>query len=201
MKIITISGASGSGKSTAAELINQSMPTSLLLSLDRYYLSKNEQIEKNGFCNFDNPAAIDVDLLKKHLVEFKRFGMANVPIYDFTISQRAGYEELKASNNIIIDGIFAGSVIGQESNLSVFVDVDLDLALLRRIQRDMIERDRSLKSVIEQYTNFVRPAYFEYVKNIKANADIIISNNRSTEEFVLEAYNIIKLIERNEFPR
>jgi uridine kinase len=67
MKIITVSGASGSGKSTLATHIHNLVPDSLLLSLDRYYLSKIEQIEKNGFSNFDDPAAIDSDLLKESL--------------------------------------------------------------------------------------------------------------------------------------
>ena len=119
MQVITISGASGSGKTTLAEYIHQSTPGSLLLSLDRYYLSKKEQIEKNGFCNFDDPSAIDTELLKEHLAELGTTGRTNVPVYDFTISERTGHEEVATSGLIIIEGLFAGSILSIESNLTI----------------------------------------------------------------------------------
>lgn len=194
MKIITISGASGSGKTTLADLIHKSMPNSLLFSLDRYYLSKAEQIEKNGFCNFDYPTAIDIDRLKQDLVLLQKNGEATVPKYDFTISQRAGYETVTASGAIIIEGLFAGSLLSKESDLTIFVDVDMDLALLRRIQRDLIERGRTIASITEQYLNYVRPAYFEHIEKIKTNSDVIIKNNRSTEELIKETQKVIELI-------
>ena len=191
MNVITISGASGSGKTTLAQYIHRSMPGSLLLSLDRYYLSKNEQVEKNGFCNFDDPSAIDANLLKLHLNELKTSGRANVPVYDFTISERAAYEEVTANGMIIIEGLFAGSLLPIESDLKIFVEADLDLALLRRIKRDMTERGRTLESVTEQYISFVRPAYFKHVENIKSNADHILINNGSTEQLIDDAKYII----------
>lgn len=194
MKIITISGASGSGKSTVAEYIKKSKPNSLLLSLDRYYLSKNQQIEKNGFCNFDNPAALDIDLLLAHLITLKQEGRVHVPIYDFTISERSGYEQVTATDLIIIDGLFSGAVLTDISDLNIFVDVDLDLALLRRIDRDMAQRGRSLESVIEQYKNYVRPAYFEYIECIKSDAHIILTNNHTTDQLIEESRKIMDLI-------
>ena len=197
MNVITISGASGSGKTTLAEHIHKSTPGSLLLSLDRYYLSKKEQVDKNGFCNFDDPSAIDAELLKKHLTELKTTGRTNVPVYDFTISERADYEEVAASGLIIIEGLFAGSILPIESNLKIFVEADLDLALLRRIKRDMNERGRTLESVTEQYINFVRPAYFKHVKNIKSNADHILSNNGSTNQLIEDAKGIIDKLKLN----
>ena len=197
MNVITISGASGSGKTTLAEYIHLSTPGSLLLSLDRYYLSKKEQIEKNGFCNFDDPSAIDDNLLKLHLTELKSSGRTSVPVYDFTISERAGYEEVSASGLIIVEGLFAGSLLPIESDLKIFVEADLDLALLRRIKRDMTERGRTLESVTEQYINFVRPAYFKYVEQIKSNADHILINNGSTEQLIDDAKCIIDKLKSN----
>lgn len=194
MKIITISGASGSGKTTLADLIHKSIPNSLLLSLDRYYLSKVEQIEKNGFCNFDYPTAIDVDRLKEDLLLLKQNGEATVPKYDFTISQRAGYEKVSVNDAIIIEGLFAGALLNDESDLTIFVDVDMDLALLRRIQRDLIERGRTIASITEQYLNYVRPAYFEHIEKIKTNSDVVIKNNRSTEELIKETQKVIELV-------
>ena len=197
MNVITISGASGSGKTTVAEYIHQSAPGSLLLSLDRYYLSKKQQIDKSGFCNFDDPSAIDAELLKEHLTELKTTGRTNVPVYDFTISERAGYEEVNANGLIIIEGLFAGSLLPVESDLKIFVEADLDLALLRRIKRDTNERGRTLESVTEQYINFVRPAYFKHVKQIKDNADHILINNGSTDLLIEDAKGIIEGLKLN----
>ena len=194
MKIITISGASGSGKTTLANHIHKSTPGSLLLSIDRYYLSKAEQISKNGFFNFDDPAALDVDLIHSHLEDLKNIGQAEVPIYDFTISERAGYEKVMANNHIIIDGLFAGALLSEISDFDVFVDVDLDLALLRRIDRDIRERDRTLESVTNQYINDVRPAYFKHIENIKNKANIVIKNNTSKEHFSKEIAKILTLM-------
>ena len=194
MKVITISGASGSGKSTLADYIREITPGSLLLSIDRYYLSKEEQIAKNGFFNFDFPSALDVKLMREHLHELKRIGKATVPIYDFTISKRAGYETVTAKNHIIIDGLFAGALLSDDSDLDIFVDVDLDLALLRRINRDMNERGRTLESVTEQYMSDVRPAYFEHIQHIKETADIVLSNNRSTDQLLSAAQDVLHLV-------
>ena len=191
MKVITISGASGSGKSTLANHIHQSTPGSLLLSIDRYYLSKAEQIERNGFFNFDYPSALDVDLMHSHLHNLKKDGQTEVPIYDFTISERAGYETVEAENHIIVDGLFAGSLLGDISDFDIFVDVDLDLALLRRIERDMQERGRALESVTEQYMKDVRPAYFKHIKSIKEDADMVIENNISKERLLEETEKIL----------
>ena len=194
MKIITISGASGSGKSTLAKLIHDALPDSLLLSIDRYYLSKQEQIEKNGFYNFDYPDALDVCLLQKHLTILKSTGKAEVPIYDFTISQRAGYEPVTAKSHIIVDGLFAGDLLEELSDLNIFRDVELDLALLRRIDRDMSERGRTLESVTNQYMNDVRPAYFKHIEHIKDKADMVFSNNQDPEQLKQNADEVLKTL-------
>ena len=167
------------------------MPGSLLLSIDRYYFSKAEQIERNGFFNFDYPSALDVDLMHSHLHNLKKEGQAEIPIYDFTISERAGYETVSTENHIIVDGLFAGSLISEISDFDIFVNVDLDLALLRRIERDMKERDRTLESVTEQYMKDVRPAYFKHIKSIKDGADLVIENNTSKEQLLKETEKIL----------
>ena len=197
MQVSTISGASGSGKTTLAEYIHQFTPGSLLLGLDRYYLSKKEQIEKNGFCNFDDPSAIDTELLKEHLFQLRTTGRTNVPVYDFTISERTGHEEVATSSLIIIEGLFAGSILSRKSNLTIFVETDLDLALLRRIKRDMNERGRTLETVTEQYIKYVRPAYFKHVENIKSNAHHILINNGSTNQLLEDGKCIIEELKLN----
>lgn len=187
MKIITISGASGSGKSTLAAHLAMKLEGSLLLTLDRYYLSKKEQLKKNGYFNFDDPASLEVDLLKKHLALLSVEGEADVPIYDFTISERAGYETVSATNAIIVDGLFPGALLDEEANLSIFVDVDLDKALERRVARDTAERGRSLESVLDQFENQVRPAYFEFIEPLKKTSDLVFQNNTTIENFLKDA--------------
>ena len=197
VQVLTISGASGSGKTTLAEYIHQSNPGSLLLSLDRYYLSKEEQVNKNGFCNFDDPSAIDTELLIEHLSELRKIGRTTVPVYDFIISERIGHEEVATSGLIIIEGLFAGSILPMESNLNIFVESDLDLAVLRRIKRDMNERGRTLESVTEQYIKFVRPAYFKHVEIIKSKAHHILINNGSTDQLIKDGKYIIEELKLN----
>ncbi|MDG1437430.1 MAG: hypothetical protein P8P98_00540, partial [Emcibacteraceae bacterium] len=147
---------------------------------------------KNGFFNFDNPASLDTELMKQHISELRSNGVANVPIYDFTISERADIETVKAKELIIIDGLFAGSLLGEESDLDIYVDVELDLALLRRINRDMKERGRTLESVAVQYMQDVRPSYFKYIEPIKSAADIVIINNHEADQMIKQARAILK---------
>lgn len=190
MKIITISGASGSGKSTLAEHILQNIAGSLILSVDRYYLSKAEQTERFGYYNFDHPMSLDHELLYEHLDEIQTSGQANIPIYDFTISERAGYEKIHAHNALIMDGIFAGTLLSERSDYNIFVEADLDLALERRIERDMRERGRTRESVIEQYERDVRPAYHEHIAPLKSKADLVIKNNKDVQA-MLDAVNTL----------
>ncbi|MCK5424918.1 MAG: AAA family ATPase [Emcibacter sp.] len=194
MKIILISGASGSGKTTLAKLIHSLCPNSTLLCLDSYYFSKKEQIERNGFCNFDDPKALDSDLFVKNIEELTRDGSAMIPRYNFEISERAGYEEYKSSEILIVEGLFSSLFASKKSVLNVFIETDMDIALLRRINRDMKERKRTIESITEQYLNFVRPSYLKHVDKIKEISDIIINNKTSIVNLENVAKDIIKSI-------
>ncbi len=191
MKIITVSGASGSGKSLLTNHIQNAIEGSLLLSIDRYYLSKTEQIKKNGYFNFDDPASIDSELLRIHLDELTVKGRATVPIYDFTVSERDGYEAVMATNAIIVDGLFSNALLENESHLSIFVDVDLDVALERRIKRDVAERGRTVQSVIKQYEKQVRPSYEKFIAPLRETADHTLTNNHSIDEFLRHADELL----------
>jgi uridine kinase len=194
IKIISVSGASGSGKSTLTHYLNNKIQGSLLLSLDRYYLSKAEQLEKNGYFNFDDPASIETDLLTKHLEMLKTDGETIVPIYDFTISERVGEEKVSAANTIIIDGLFAGAIIGDKSDYNIFVDVDIEKALERRITRDVAERGRTRESVLEQFASQVRPSYYKFVEPLRTTSDYVLKNNEDIETFLKDADNKLKFI-------
>lgn len=192
MKIITISGASGSGKSTLAAHLEKQINGGLLLSLDRYYLSKKEQLDRNGYFNFDDPASIEIELLKEHLNVLSEYGEASVPVYNFKVSERAGYEKILAKDVIIIDGLFPGALLEKETDFSIYVDVDLNTARERRIKRDMVERGRTLESIIEQFESQVKPAYFDFIEPIKQTSDLIIENNNDIEKFLENSQKVIK---------
>lgn len=192
MKIISVSGSSGSGKSTLTNYLNNKISGSLLLSLDRYYLSKTEQVEKNGYFNFDDPASIDTELLSKNLEMLKTTGEAIVPIYDFTTSKRSSEENVSVKTTIIIDGLFSGALLGDISDLNIFVEAELENALQRRITRDIEERGRTRESVIEQFESQVRPSYYKFVEPLKATSDFVFRNDLSIEKFLQNVDQTLK---------
>ncbi len=133
------------------------------------------------FFNFDYPASLEVELLQEHLSISSEEGEAEVPIYDFTISERAGYETVLATKLIIVDGLFPGSLLEEVADINVFIDVELPLALARRIERDVAERGRTVESVRAQSKEFVLPSYHKHIEKIKTTADIVLSNNLSAD--------------------
>ena len=183
MKVITISGSSGSGKSTLSEMLKELRSDTTIVSLDDYYLSEEEQIINNGFCNFDHPDSCNHELLIDNINELKRHGKAHIPKYCFKSKSRVGYEEISVSGILIVEGIYACKLLKNISDFNIFVDVDLDLGLIRRIKRDIYSRGRELDGILEQYIEFVRPAYFEYVQSMKLDANKIVCNNGLHDEF------------------
>lgn len=175
--LIAVSGASGSGKTTFCEYLADEKPRVTILSLDRYFKGRKQQLEEFGFYDFDIPESIDADLLFKNLNEFKEEGQASVPIYDFKKSERTGFEILNGERIIVVEGILSVLILKKIANISVFVETDLDLSLIRRIKRDVIERGRSVDDILDQYLESVRPSYIKYSHAIKDKVDFIISNN------------------------
>ncbi len=96
-----------------------------------------------------------MELLQEHLSILSEEGEAEVPIYDFTIRERVGYETVLATKLIIVDGLFSGSLLEEVADINVFIDVEPPLALARRIERDVAERGRTVESVRAQSKEFV----------------------------------------------
>ena len=194
MKIISISGASGSGKTTLANLLISFDSKATLISLDNYYLNKEEQILKNGFFDFDHPESFDYELLMKNIRELTSVGTTQIPQYCFNNQDRIGYKTIKSNNLLIIEGIYASKILVNECSMNIYVDIDLDLALIRRIKRDMNNRNRTLDSILNQYLDFVRPAYIKYVQDMKLNANKVIQNNgleNDLNDLAIELYKEI----------
>ena len=208
--LICITGASGSGKSTILsnliKLANLSdIKDYVVINIDSYYKSRDDlSKEERANLNFDHPASIDFDLLKKHLniLIFERTAIPQ-PIYDFSEHVRKKETELKKPATLIfLEGIFAleDAEIIKLADLKIFVDTDSDLCIIRRIERDMSERERTLSSIIEQYTKFTKPMFEQFILPTKKRADIIIPEggyNNIAIEVLLHAFkNILSNIRK-----
>ncbi len=181
--LIGIVGGSGSGKtSIAQELIRRLQVDGvnvLLLDMDAYYAPL--EVVKHRFegraVNWDHPHAFDLELMATHLASLRKGQPIRKPIYDFTVSDRVGWEEpIQPSQVVILEGllIFALPELREQLDVKIFVDTDSDIRILRRIQRDTKERGRSVDSVIDQYLDSVRPMHLEFVEPSKRWADLIV---------------------------
>ena len=146
--VITIAGGTASGKTTIAKALAQKLEAQVLTH-DRYY----KDIEVQAGHNFDEPDALDNDRIIQDIAHLKNNQNTSVPIYNFPTHKRLTEEEiLKPSKFLIVEGILCLSVpgIAALSDLSIFVDTPDDIRLLRRVQRDVLERGRSIESVFTQ---------------------------------------------------
>lgn len=178
--IIGVAGGSGSGKTTVVRHIINAIGEEniLLLQHDFYYRDlKHLPFEERTKHNFDHPASLETELLIRHIKALKEGYQIDVPIYDFTKHIRKEETNLVQPKQVIlIDGIliFSEKELRKQMNIKLYVDTEDDIRLMRRIQRDIVERDRSLENVLTQYEKFVRPMHLEFVEPSKRYADIII---------------------------
>ena len=178
--IIGICGGTGSGKTTVANRILESVNKSEVgfLQQDSYYRNLDElPLDYREVVNFDHPDAIDNDLLVAHLRALKRGEAVEVPIYDFkSNARREETLHLEPPAIIIIEGIliFADERLRAEMDLKVFVDTPDDIRFIRRLRRDIAERGRTVESVCDQYEATVRPMHMQFVEPSKRHADVII---------------------------
>ncbi len=182
--IIGIAGGSGSGKSTFAENIRAKFGDKVtLLKCDNYYMPHDDiSMEERSFLNYDAPEAIDFDLLIEHLEMLSRGEEVVGPIYDFSIHTRSKETEvIKPTPIIILDGIliFANPKLRELFNLKIYAETDADERILRRLRRDIMERGRTIDSVIDQYITTVKPMHNIYVEPTKSMADIVVNGGRN----------------------
>ena len=178
--LIGVAGGSGSGKTSVSNTIFNYLgkDNCLLFSMDTYYkdLTEENQAHIQEY-NFDEPDALDLDLLSFHLNELMHWKEIDMPTYDFKESKRGiETERLKPNKFIIFEGILAfhDQRIRELMDLKIYVDLDADIRLSRRIYRDIIERGREMNNVIGRYHKFVKPAYETYIHPTRKFADIII---------------------------
>ncbi len=177
---IGVAGGTGSGKTTvASEIVRRVGPERIVtVNQDRYYHDLAHVDEgRRIHHNFDHPKAIEESLLVEHLGRLKAGQPASLPIYDFSRHIRTGETELVEPQPVILlEGILILAIpeIRELLDVKIFVDPDPDLRFIRRLKRDIVERDRSVDSVVEQYLATVRPMHLEFVEPSKRWADVII---------------------------
>jgi uridine kinase len=178
--IIGICGGTGSGKTTIANRILQSVSADevVFIQQDLYYRNlKDMPLDYRNAANFDHPDALDSDLLVSHLKKLNAGEPVELPIYDFrTHTRLPDTTPIQAKPIVIVEGIliFAEPRVLEQMDIKVFVDTPDDIRFIRRLKRDIAERGRTLDSVIEQYIATVRPMHNQFVEPSKRHADVII---------------------------
>lgn len=178
--VIGIAGGSGSGKTTVTKAIYEYFKghSIMLLEQDYYYKDQsNLPFEQRLQTNYDHPLAFDNDLLIEHLQKLLNYETIEKPVYDYTIhtrSQEVIVEEPK--DVIILEGILVleDKRLRNLMDIKLYVDTDADLRIIRRMLRDIKERERTLESVVDQYISVVRPMHNQFIEPTKRYADIII---------------------------
>ncbi len=196
VKIIGVTGGSGSGKSTVVRRIKEAQSESVLISQDSYYRSapyiSNENITAY---NFDHPDAFDMDLMLSNLMDLKEGKSCMMPQYDFVHHSRLDeFVRVEAKPLIIVDGlmIFYDKRIRDLLDLKLYVDTPPDVRFIRRLERDIRDRGRTVDSVIEQYTKVVRPGHFNFIEPTKEYADLIIPEGGYNENAMQVIFSFVK---------
>ena len=178
--IIGVTGGSGSGKTTVSRAIFEQLHGHSLLMLqeDSYYNDQSDMpFEERIKTNYDHPNAFDTELLVKQLKDLLDWKTIEKPIYDYTEHTRSSeVEKVDPKEVIILEGILVlnDPALRDLMDIKIFVDTDDDIRIIRRIQRDIEERGRSLQSVIDQYKSTVKPMYHQFIEPTKRYADIIV---------------------------
>ncbi|MBV7387200.1 uridine kinase [Pasteurellaceae bacterium TAE3-ERU1] len=183
--IIAIAGASASGKSLIASTIHKELCEEFggddqigIISEDSYYKDQSHlTFEQRIQTNYDHPSSMDHDLLVHHLQQLKAGHAIEVPEYDYVEHTRTDKTHtFKPKRIIILEGILllTDERIRNEISTSIFVDAPLDICFIRRLQRDMQERGRSMESVVSQYRKTVRPMFLQFIQPSKQFADVIV---------------------------
>ena len=184
--IIGIAGGSGSGKSTFTNKLKALYGDRItVLYHDNYYLS------------YDDPAALETDLLVEHLKQLKEGKTIQCPTYDYSLHNRKEETiEIKPNRIILLEGILAlqNEELRDMFDIKIFVEADADERILRRVVRDVKERGRDLEGIIKQYLTTVKPMHYLYVEPTKALADIVINSGQNEVAFDLVKTKIDQLL-------
>jgi uridine kinase len=174
--VFAVAGGSGSGKSSVVTEVIRTLGTEVcLIDQDSYFFSMGD-----GGGNFDVPEAIDHTLLSEHIASLKSGRAIEKPRYSFATHQRSGESDLvNPAPIIIVEGLFAfwDEQVRANCDLKLFIDAASDLRFIRRLQRDLRERERTLESIVRQYLETVRPMHDKYSAVMRQHADLVLVND------------------------
>ncbi len=191
--VIGIAGGTGAGKTAVAREVKEAVGEAVTrIPLDNYYRDQSHlPMEEREAVNYDHPSAFEWDLLTDHLSRLVAGEAVEMPQYDFSAHNRKEETEtVEPTEVLIIEGILAlyEGDARDLFDLCVYVQTDADVRILRRIQRDVIERGRELEGVMDQYLGTVKPMHEQFIEPTKKHADIIIPEglNRSAVDLLIK---------------
>lgn len=199
--VIGIAGGSGSGKSTFSRRIKECFGEDVTyISSDNYYYPHdNLSKEQRDSLNYDIPDAIEFSLMCEQVKRLKNGENVSSPVYDFSSHTRSSETiYLKSKPIIVIDGIliFTNPELREMMDMKIYVEVDADERVLRRVRRDVVKRGRDIDGVIKQYLETVKPMHNMYVEPTKKYADIIVNGGKNEAAFGIVKAKIEKLLGR-----
>ncbi len=191
--VIGVAGGTGSGKTTVSSRIWEAVGREQIAYIqhDNYYKDQSHLTpEERAQTNYDHPDSLETLLLVRHLRELRAGRPIDMPLYDFSAHNRSKEtQRVNPAKVILVEGIliYTEPALRELMDMRIFVDTDADIRFIRRLRRDMVERGRSLDSVVKQYLGTVRPMHMEFVEPSKRYADIIVpqgGNNRVAMEMI-----------------
>ena len=179
--LIGIAGGTGSGKSTFTNRIKKQFGDDVtVIYHDNYYRRRDDiPFEERKKINYDHPDALETDMLIEHIKQLKAGKSVVCPVYDFSVHNRSDKTGvIKPSKVILVEGILVlqNPELCDLLDIKIFVEADADERILRRVLRDVEERGRDLRGIIDQYLTTVKPMHYRFVEPSKAKADIVINS-------------------------
>lgn len=203
--IIGVTGGSGSGKTSVSRAIFDQLKGHSLMMLqeDSYYKNQDDvPFEERTKVNYDHPNAFDTDLLIEQLEDLLNWKTIEIPVYDYAAHTRSKEVVVQEPREVIIvEGILTlnDARLRDLMDIKIFVDTDDDIRIIRRIQRDIEERGRTLQSVIDQYLETVKPMYHQFIEPSKRYADIIVPEGGENQVAIdLLVTKVRDIIRKNE---
>ena len=187
--IIGIAGGTGSGKTTLVENLKEQFGADIsVLPHDNYYAAHHDMsLEERQTLNYDHPAAFDTDRMIQDLEDLKAGKTVQCPVYDYAIHDRTEATLTLAPNKVIlVEGIliFENKALRDLMDIKIFVDADSDERLIRVIERDIIERGRTVQMVVDRYRAVLKPMHLEFIEPTKRYADLIIPQGGENEKAI-----------------
>lgn len=191
--VIGVAGGTGSGKTTVSRRIWEAVGRERIAYIqhDNYYKDQSHLTpEDRALTNYDHPDSLETSLLVAHLRELRAGRPVDIPVYDFSVHNRSKRTlRVNPAKVVLVEGIliFVEPALRELMDMRIFVDTDADIRFIRRLRRDMIERGRTLDSVVKQYLATVRPMHLEFVEPSKRYADVIVpqgGDNRVAMEMI-----------------